>query len=662
MKPFSYGVKIFPWVMLAIGMTAAGDVRVRVDGKSGGRVFEGIGALSAGASSRLLPDYPEQERSDILDLLFRPDFGASLQHLKVEIGGDINSTDGSEPSHARTREEFLHPLPEYFGRGYEWWLMEEAKKRNPRVILDVLQWGAPPWIGDRPPLASQAGSKRFYSPDNAEYIASFIRGAGTYHGLRIDYCGVWNETPYDAEWITLLRRTLDRSGLNAVRIVAADQTSSVAPLWEIAGRMLDDTALFRAVHTIGVHYPGNTDAKFALKEPMSSTPEARRTGKPLWASEDGPWRGDWEGARWLAKMFNRNYIVGRMTTTIIWSLITSYNDNLPIPGSGPMKANTPWSGQYEVQPGIWAIAHTTQFAQPGWKYLDSACGMLPGGGSYVTLRNPENADWSMIIETMDRVSPETLIVTVTGGLSAGRLSLWRTTHEVQFEEQPFITPRGGEFGLRLEPNAIYSLTTSRGQQKGQPGHAIPPAGDFPLPYQDDFEKSRIGGTPRYFSDLNGAFEISRRPDGPGQCLRQLVSERGIEWPLAEQPDPRTMIGSRHWADYSVTCDVSIENGGWAAVGARFDSTWNSGYWLSLTREGEWNLRIKDSVRVRGRLPVEAAGKWHTLRLGCEGTLIMITIDGKTLGSIRDETFRSGVAVLGTGWNRAWFDNFSVHGN
>ena len=67
----------------------------------------------------------------------------------MEIGGDVNSTEGSEPSYARTREEFEHPQPEYFQRGYEWWMMREAKKRNPNIYLDVLQWGAPDWIGDK---------------------------------------------------------------------------------------------------------------------------------------------------------------------------------------------------------------------------------------------------------------------------------------------------------------------------------------------------------------------------------------------------------------------------------------------------------------------------------------------------------------------------------
>ena len=77
---------------------------ITLDPKQPGRMFEGVGAVSAGASSRLLMDYPEPQRSQILDYLFKPNYGASLQHLKVEIGGGVNSTDGTEPTHMRTRQ------------------------------------------------------------------------------------------------------------------------------------------------------------------------------------------------------------------------------------------------------------------------------------------------------------------------------------------------------------------------------------------------------------------------------------------------------------------------------------------------------------------------------------------------------------------------------
>ena len=78
-----------------------------------------------------------------------------------------------------------------------------------------------------------------------------------------------------------------------------------------------------------------------------------------------------------------------MTKTEIWSPITSYPDNLPLPGSGLMRADGAWSGHYELPPALWVTAHTTQFAQPGWKYLDSACQLLPGGGEPGRTTSPE---------------------------------------------------------------------------------------------------------------------------------------------------------------------------------------------------------------------------------------------------------------------------------
>ena len=70
------------------------------------------GALSAGASSRLLYDYEDNIRSDILDYLFLPNYGASMHVLKVEIGGDGQSTDGTESSHQHNKNDLS------FSRGF----------------------------------------------------------------------------------------------------------------------------------------------------------------------------------------------------------------------------------------------------------------------------------------------------------------------------------------------------------------------------------------------------------------------------------------------------------------------------------------------------------------------------------------------------------------
>src|SRR5437868_12892693 len=115
---FALGVAPAP---RALAQTTA----ITVDGTKGGRTFDGIGAISGGGgNSRLLIDYPETQRSQILDYLFKPAYGAAPQILKIEIGGDTNSTSGAEPSIEHTRGVINCNV------GYEFWLAEQAKARN----------------------------------------------------------------------------------------------------------------------------------------------------------------------------------------------------------------------------------------------------------------------------------------------------------------------------------------------------------------------------------------------------------------------------------------------------------------------------------------------------------------------------------------------------
>jgi len=57
-------------VPFVLSLSAAGQTIV-IDGESKGRIFDGVGAISGGGgNSRLLIDYPEPYRSQILDYLF----------------------------------------------------------------------------------------------------------------------------------------------------------------------------------------------------------------------------------------------------------------------------------------------------------------------------------------------------------------------------------------------------------------------------------------------------------------------------------------------------------------------------------------------------------------------------------------------------------------
>src|SRR5450631_3321251 len=275
----------------------AEQASIVIDGKSAGRTFDGLGAVSAGASTRLLIDYPEPQRSRILDYLFKPGYGAALQHLKVEVGADAQSTDGSEPSHMRT------PKDHDSTRGYEWWLMAEARKRNTRIVLEALPWAAPRWVGE-----SAAGKETLYSPRMAAYVVDFIRTAKRDYSLDIAYAGIWNERDWNIPYIKRLHELLKARQLST-RIVCCDGD------WSVADAMLTDPKLAADIAVVGAHYPRDEHGR------VSTTGAARRTGKPLWSSEDQPNPGggpivsrDWPiGGRILAQFYNQNYLQGSMT-------------------------------------------------------------------------------------------------------------------------------------------------------------------------------------------------------------------------------------------------------------------------------------------------------------------------------------------------------------
>ncbi|PYT79535.1 MAG: galactosylceramidase [Acidobacteria bacterium] len=635
--------------------SAPETTRITVDGHGAGRIFDGIGALSAGASSRLLVDYPEPFRAQILDYLFKPDYGAALQHLKVEIGADVNSTDGAEPSFARTRAEMAHPN---FNRGYEWWLMEEAKKRNPEIALDSLAWGAPGWIANG----------HFYSQDMADYTGKFIEGAKTAHGLDIKYTGIWNEKPYEADYVVRLKRTLLKNQLST-GIVCCDLTPNENQWSRVTDDMGKDPEFRNAISVIGVHAPN-------VVEGATVPSAARESGKPLWASEDeffyytSGLSEKWSPfAESLAMIYNRNYIQERITATEIWSPVTSYYDNLAAPGSGLMLANTPWSGHFEISPMVWVTAHTTQFAAPGWQYIDSSCAPLAGGGSYVTLKSPSNTGYSMIVETINAKEAQRIEVHLTGGLSQGPAHVWETNASKTFEHVADISPRDGTFNLMLDQDSIYSITDTTGQAKG--AAAPPPPAPFPFPYADDFEHTEVDRSPRYFADQDGAFEVRPCKQRPGRCLDQVITRQPIPWsPL---PDPYTYLGDAHWQDYTLSADALLSGLGDITLLGRIDDAdvfkdhkarFPSGYILLVDQNGSWQL---DSAAYK--LPTVKLGsgkvsfdlrKWHHLVLAFHGEDLVASIDGTQLTHLTDTRHKQGMAGIGSGWNRAEFDNFDVH--
>jgi galactosylceramidase len=625
------------------GLYAADSVKlIHVDATSAGRAFEGIGAVSAGASTRLLVDYPEPQRNQVLDFLFKPNFGAGFQHLKVEIGSGENSTCGSEPSHAVTRDEVANPKP----RGYEFWLMAEARKRNSRIILDCLPWAYPRWVGDR------------FSQESAEWFAAFLSVARNRFGLELDWVSAaQNEMGTDLNWIRKhLRPTLDARGFANVRLQAPDDDSEY---WQIFDALQNNPELDRLIGAVGYHYvDGREPWQIDQRGGRDATEKAKRSGKPLWASEEwsqsGAQWGD-KGALYLARLINKLYTRDRITKFEIWCPVDSIYDQIAWADTGVMQADTPWCGHYSIWPAVWAVAHTTQFAEPGWVYVDDACGQLDPRtwrGSHVALRDPKTGDWSLIIVTDEKQK----IRVIPSGLKSSPVYVWKSTAAEQFVQQAPLQLKNKALELELEADAIYTLTTTTGQQKGS--HGTPPERKpFPLPFVENFEGYRPGETPRYFSDQKGTFEVCRWQKG-GLCLTQIVPEQGILWYDNWLLKPHTLFGDPNWRDCIVEADVFLA-GGDVEIGGRYADRDKLGYRWILTRDGRWQLNWQYTSLAAGQIEKFDPAAWHHLRLELKGSLLKGHVDGKKMAAVTDTSRATGMAFLASTYDRNLFDNVRV---
>ena len=645
---------------------------IQLSSSAKGKQFDGIGAVNGGgATSVLLKDYPEPQRSQIMDMVYKPMFGASVSTILVEVPGDGNSTQGSMPSHSHFRGDHNYQ------RGYMWWVMQEAKRRNAGLSLDATSWSAPAWVGN------------FWSDDMVDYYIAWLQGLRQVYGLELDALGCHNEKGWNSDFAKNLRRALNERGFRNVRLHGFGNWGNRK--MDFLQRMQEDAELRDALDAVCAH----TFSEIQL------TPEQRKMaedmGKPIWNSEDHVYLPGFECLITIVKCFNENYIISGATKVINWYDIGATYPLEPYSKEPPMLlAQEPWSGHYQVREALWGYAHYGQFTEVGWQYMDDGCCTLPKGGTVASLRNPKTGDYSMIFETKDATERQTVKVKVGKGLSKGRLCVWRSTAEEQFVRQADITPshhgegRGEVFTITLDPCAVYSVSTTTGQQHGAYAD-IPASKPFPIPYSDDFEQygkpAEWGYLPHFLADLIGAFELVERPDHKGQCLRQTVGEHTLSW--APEWHHYTILGDSAWTDYEVSADVYLNPQDEAAVMGRLCDVgsgygiWAKGYYLKLDDQGNCKLVItrgkldqkeligdkeqQEAILARGDVEIggeyvlaEAnltkneelrmkngaiALQWHNLKLCFDGDQITGYVDGVEVVRATNDHYRKGMAGL-----------------
>eukprot|EP01084_Bolivina_argentea_P015131 28298_1 len=633
-----------------------------------GLMYDGLGGLDAVGGARLLFEYPEPTRTQILDLLFTPNYGANWQILKSEINGDCDSSYGAGSSFLHTRND---NNPNQWNRGTHHWMLQEAMKRNPNIVLYALSWGVPYWVGNQ----------TYLSQDGVNYHINWLLGMIEHYNASYDYIGIWNEESYTKDYIIELKNTIkSTNGLNTL-VVASDNKPD-----PIIDDMYSNSTIRNSVDVIGVHSNGFSTPPNHLNTMIN------KYGKKFWNSEnnmlDGPYP-KWNNYAipWVRTQI-ANYINSNGTATILCPFSHSWTLNYGRSNHGHSTFIEPWSGYYKLGAPFWTQAHITQFTQPGFYFLAN-----PGSNkissniyyaTYVDIDENKNVkDFSIVITNEDSKAYN-LTFELQKGFSVyvnKDLQQWKTIEYDWFSKQDTITVNSSnnQFIVNIPKMSIITISTiTTAQHKVYP---VPNRFQFPIPFIATFDDQKLGEPGKRLSDLYGAFDVNIDPiNSNNYVLKQAVpiNPGKNAWGHRQNPLPFTTFPSgTNWANYNISARVLCENNKdtimlcgripmWEPSGYELNYALGVCLWLEFGT-GKWKLEENTMKGQTTLIEVKnsSAGvinKWSFMSLGFDDGKVQAIIDNQISIEYNIQLL-TGVSGIGNRYyNIAYYDNITLQLN
>ncbi|MEY8357147.1 bacterial Ig-like domain-containing protein [Lachnospiraceae bacterium 54-53] len=708
-------------------------------------VFRGFSAITCNNSSRLMMDYKEEHPDQywaIMELLFNPQKGAGLNHIKVEMGGDINSSSGTEPATMRSPDEEPNVL-----RGAGWHFAADAKQINPDITVEILRWGEPKWTKEG------IGYKSFSNPKyeaRYQWYKQTMDAVYDEYGYRIDYVSPGQNERRAAKddnvgfikyFFSRLHEDAEkeeaRYDYKEIKNVAEDTHSGSK---DITGKMLNDSELMDMIDVIADHYTlyGNDNLSKVNQE----------YGKEVWYNEAvapqidaksrvaiDPARGGVGGTGSIADIATRFINMyqysgagsnpARMTRFAFQPALAAFYEGSAYCPKQLLGAFDPWSGYYEADGGLQMVGHFMEFVEQGWNYLPGACygdGNYTDGGvvvdtgtnNYMTVKDPETDDYSMIFANNTSQTRKYKVTVKNLEKASGGLNIWETRGPE--EEQAYdsnwmqhvdtITPSRIESGvftfhLTVKPYSIVTATSLLDKgveyEPGQNDSGME-RDILELPYTDDFEYDgypadekgrtyleRRGGTPRYTTDQYGAFEAEKDKTG-NHVLTQVINDdiRPYDWAMwsgdatgedkQSVTEPRTVLGDHRWTNYIAGIDFKLDlnspefKDNYAGIGVRQvvhnDSKANdtATYTFRVFKDGSYELYCRrDNHKKTGIIDGFDAAKWHNMQVKADENVITAYVDGQQIDEFTDnnKTSMSGRITIVSGFYNTQYDNLEV---
>ena len=720
--------------------------------------FKGFGTVTCNNTSRLLLDYKEEhpvQYWEIMNKLFNPRTGAGLVHVKVELGADVNTSSGTEPATMRYLDE-----PANVVRGAGFIFANDAKSINPNITTEILRWGEPrfTWNGARTGdySARYAWYKGTIDAVKAEYGWEL-----DYVGLSQNERAQSNNGKIEADWLVYYLETIKtepnyETDYKNIKYVAADgyrDTQAIASLMN-SNRTVRD-----GIDVISYHYGLTGSAE--LNRLQNTLRSEGLPVKELWVSEgvapmvNSRYRINMESYGGLGGSAGTIDVVQRISAVYSWTgtgstplkavsfdfqpAVAAFYEGSSYTPKHLISAYDPWSGFYEEDSGISGVRQVMNFVNQNntrWQYLPEATfndGNHNDGGlafgstthNYLTLRDPVTGDYSTIY-TNNSADSRTYAVSAKNllGKENAALQLWETrgpeanqAYDANWMKHiGTVIPEDDQtYTITVKPYSILTVTTLPADVTTEyQSKEVNLAEDviLELPYTDDFEYSeygidgqgrdyidRRGGTPRYTTDQNGAFEVIKEIKGQnnmnptsyaarvtldipekearGNVLQQktTTSTVGAPWGVWGGTDGEdrdgtsyTWLGDHRWTNYKYSFDALLDTHStqrsdrknFVLLGVRQLRS-SAGYEAVIYVDGSWELRSRTRVVESGIIDGFDNTQWHNYAVEANENNISFYVNNEKIISYVDpvQTNMSGRVTIGSGYYETMIDNLRV---
>jgi glucuronoarabinoxylan endo-1,4-beta-xylanase len=438
---------------LAAGTAHAADQTINWDSLE--QTMDGFGASASFHQALVLQQFPEPQRSQILDLLFSTEKGAGLSIVRNDVG---EGGHWGKPMNGPTPS--IEPEPgdwRWKGDEDQIWFMREAKKRGcPRNLSTV--WSPPAWMKTNNDVTNGGAVKPECYRQYAEYLSAYVRGYKRHHGIDIYAISPTNEPDINAKYSSCLwtgEQLLVLVRDHIAPVFARDKVKAKFLLGECshwredpyAPSLADPVARARvdiaASHAYTSVNRGYEDIALRVG-PMKA---ARAAGKPLWQTEVSSFDnlpGDMKDALYWARLLHTHVVENQVSAWLYWWALHDANNR------GALIPVDPANGTFVAAKRLFAMGQWSRFVRPGFKRVTTVSSPLSGVW-LSAFRDPHSAR-RVVVAVNENDEEQMIQFPAPGGTGA----LYRTSAT---EDLVLVSELGAEGGLFVAPLAPQSITS-----------------------------------------------------------------------------------------------------------------------------------------------------------------------------------------------------------